>query len=95
MAIGSVIRSRLDTSSDDYKANFAAMQAMWDGVAADYVAVMTPAEGVVGLYIADESGTQMAFFYCEHSWYRVETGSGKAPPMDAVVSLRTALGCSR
>jgi hypothetical protein len=67
---------------------------MWDGVAADYIAVMTPAEGVVGLFIADEAGTQMAFFYCEHSWYRVETGSGQAPPMDAVVSLRNALGCS-
>lgn len=68
---------------------------MWDGVAADYVAVMTPAEGVVGLYVADEAGTQMAFFYCEHSWYRVETGAGRAPAMDVVVSLRTALGCSR
>ena len=67
---------------------------MWDGVAAEYLAVMTPAEGVIGLYIADEAGVEMAFFYCEHSWYRVETGSGASPPIAAVTKLRSALGCS-
>jgi hypothetical protein len=66
---------------------------IWDGVVADYFAVMTPSEGVIGLFAAAEDGKAMAFFYCEHSWYRVETGSGEAPPVDVVVSLRSALGC--
>ena len=30
MTIGSVLRSRLDTSSEEYRGNLAAMQAMWD-----------------------------------------------------------------
>ena len=66
---------------------------IWDGVAAEYLAVMTPAEGVIGMYVASEDGIPMAFFYCEHSWYRVETGSGKAPPVSSVAALRGALGC--
>ncbi|MGK0330670.1 MAG: hypothetical protein ACI89G_000731, partial [Minisyncoccia bacterium] len=35
MAIGSVIKSRLDKKSDDYKANLAEMQKLWDVVAAE------------------------------------------------------------
>ncbi|MEE8331149.1 MAG: anti-sigma factor [Acidimicrobiia bacterium] len=66
---------------------------MWDGVAAEYLAVMTPAEGVIGLFVAAEDGIPMAFFYCEHSWYRVHTGSGQAPPVSSVTALRGALGC--
>ena len=34
MSIGTPIRSRLDTRSDEYQANLAQMQAMWDEVAA-------------------------------------------------------------
>ena len=39
MAIGSVIKSRLDTKSDDYKANLAEMQKLWDVVAAEMAKV--------------------------------------------------------
>lgn len=67
---------------------------MWDGVAADYAPGMAPAAGVVGLYVAAEGGVPMTFFFCEHSWYRVETASGRAPSLDMVASLRGALGCS-
>ncbi|MGZ0190941.1 MAG: carboxyl transferase domain-containing protein, partial [Acidimicrobiales bacterium] len=35
MAIGSVIKSRLDKKSDDYKANLAEMQKLWDVVATE------------------------------------------------------------
>lgn len=66
---------------------------MWNGVAEEYLAVMTPAEGVIGLFVAAEDGIPMAFFYCEHSWYRVQTGSGQAPPVSSVTALRGALGC--
>ena len=41
MAIGSVIQSRLDTKSDDYRANLAEMQKMWDEVAAEMARVPT------------------------------------------------------
>jgi acyl-CoA carboxylase subunit beta len=41
MTIGTVLRSRLDTKSDDYRANLAAMQALWDGVAAELARVPT------------------------------------------------------
>jgi len=41
MAIGSVIKSRLDTRSDDYRANLAEMQRLWDEVAAELAKVPT------------------------------------------------------
>ena len=39
--IGTVLRSRLDTRSDDYRANLAAMQSLWDEVASQLAAVPT------------------------------------------------------
>ncbi len=92
----------MDMSADDMTADVEVMMddepmkvkaGMWDGVAAPYLAVMTPADGVVGLWLADEEGMIMAFFYCEHSWYRVESKSGRTPDMKSVTSLRSALGC--
>jgi hypothetical protein len=39
--MGSVLRSRLDTRSEDYGANLAAMQALWDTVAEQLAALPT------------------------------------------------------
>ena len=39
--IGTVLRSRLDTSSDEYRANLAEMQALWDLVADELATVPT------------------------------------------------------
>ncbi len=39
--IGTVLKSHLDTRSDDYQANLAAMQALWDQVAAELATVPT------------------------------------------------------
>lgn len=39
--MGSVLRSRLDTRSEDYRANLAAMQALWDTVAEQLAALPT------------------------------------------------------
>ena len=41
MTIGTVLRSRLDTRSEDYLANLVAMQALWDDVAAELAKVPT------------------------------------------------------
>ena len=41
MSIGSVIKSNLDTTSADYQANLAAMQELWDNVAAEIATVPT------------------------------------------------------
>ena len=41
VTIGTVLRSRLDTRSDDYRSNLAAMQALWDTVAAEMASVPT------------------------------------------------------
>jgi hypothetical protein len=41
VTIGTVIRSRLDTRSDEYRDNLAAMQQLWDGVAAELASVPT------------------------------------------------------
>ena len=41
VTIGTVIRSRLDTRSPEYQANLAAMQELWDGVAAELASVPT------------------------------------------------------
>src|SRR6188474_2054126 len=41
VTIGSVLRSRLDPKSEDYRANLAAMQALWDTVAAELERVPT------------------------------------------------------
>ena len=41
MTIGTVLRSRLDTRSDDYRANLGQMQALWDQVAAEMASVPT------------------------------------------------------
>ncbi len=41
VAIGSVLRSRLDTSSADYQSNLAAMQGLWDEVASELASVPT------------------------------------------------------
>ena len=41
VTIGTVIRSRLDTKSDEYRANLAEMQALWDGVASEMASVPT------------------------------------------------------
>ena len=41
MSIGTVLRSRLDTRSQDYLDNLAAMQALWDEVAAELAKVPT------------------------------------------------------
>ena len=90
-------------SSDDMSADVEVMMGeepmsvkagMWYAIADEYLALMTPAEGIVGLWVANEHGSVMAFFYCEHSWYRVEAKSGHTPDMAAVTALRSALGCS-
>ena len=39
--IGSVLRSRLHTRSDEYQTNLAAMQSLWDEVAAELAKVPT------------------------------------------------------
>ncbi len=41
VTIGTVIRSRLDTRSAEYQENLAAMQQLWDGVAAEMASVPT------------------------------------------------------
>ncbi len=41
MTIGTVLRSRLDTRSDEYRENLAAMEALWAGVAAELAKVPT------------------------------------------------------
>ena len=41
MPIGTPIKSRLDTKTDDYQQNLAEMQALWDGVAAELDTVPT------------------------------------------------------
>ena len=41
MAIGTVMQSRLDTSSEEYRANLGQMQALWDEVAAELAKVPT------------------------------------------------------
>ena len=41
MTIGTVLRSRLDTRSEDYLVNLVAMQALWDDVAAELAKVPT------------------------------------------------------
>ncbi len=41
MPIGTVMHSRLDTTSDEYKSNLAQMQALWDVVAAELAKVPT------------------------------------------------------
>ena len=67
---------------------------LWYAVAEEYVALMTPDGEIAGLWVATESGTPMAFFYCEHSWYRVESNSGAVPDPNDIRGLRPALGCS-
>ena len=46
--VGSVLRSRLNTSSADYEENLAAMQALWDEVAAE-MATVPSVGGMAGL----------------------------------------------
>jgi len=41
MTIGTVLRSRLDTKSDEYRSNLAQMQALWDTVATEMASVPT------------------------------------------------------
>jgi len=41
MTIGTVLRSRLDTRSADYRANLDAMQALWDQAAEQMATVET------------------------------------------------------
>ncbi len=41
VTIGTVIRSRLDTRSAEYQENLAAMQQLWDGIAAELASVPT------------------------------------------------------
>jgi acyl-CoA carboxylase subunit beta len=41
MSIGTPLRSRLDTKSDDYQQNLAQMQALWDEVAGLMASVPT------------------------------------------------------
>jgi len=41
VTIGTVLRSRLDTRSTDYRENLAAMQQLWDAVAVELASVPT------------------------------------------------------
>ena len=63
---------------------------LWYAVAEDYLALMTPDGEIAGLWVANEDGTPMAFFYCEHSWYRVESKSGALP--DPKMKLLAVVG---
>ena len=36
----------------------------------------------------------VGYFFCEHSWYRLEVLEGGLAPIDAVDALAAALGCN-